>query len=336
MKRILYIGNNLRTKNANISSIQLLGGLMEREGIKMYYASSKVNKAFRMMDMIYSLVKLCRQIDYVIIDTYSTHNFYFALIISQLSRLFGLKYIPNLNGGNLPARLKKNTYLSKLIFKNAYLNVSPSHYLKDAFSRHGYENVKYIPNTIEIKNYQFEVKSFEKIKMLWVRSFSQIYNPEMAIHVLRKLRDLGFDAYLCMVGPDSDGSLQKVKALSKELGVDVTFTGKLTKPEWIALAKDYNIFINTTNFDNTPVSVIEAMALGLPVISTNVGGIPYLINDRLEGVLVEANNVESMVQAILNIAMDSNYANELSKNARRKVEKFDWEVVKHAWKKVLV
>ena len=335
MKRILYIGNNLKTKNANISSIQVLGGLMEREGLKVHYASSKANKVLRLLDMIYTVLLLCRRIDYVIIDTYSTHNFYFALIISQLCRILRIKYIPNLNGGNLPARLEKNNFLSRLIFNNSYLNVSPSHYLKDAFSRYGYENVRYIPNTIEITKYKFEIRSFERIKMLWVRSFSQIYNPEMAVHVLRKLIDLGFDSELCMVGPDSDGSLQKVKSLSKKLDVEVKLTGKLKKSEWIELAKDYNVFINTTNFDNTPVSVIEAMALGLPIVSTDVGGIPYLINDHLEGVLIEADNADSMVQAILNISFNKEFAENIAKNARRKVEQFDWEVVKHAWLEVL-
>ena len=117
---------------------------MEREGFKMYYASSKVNKAFRMMDMIYTLVKLNRKVDYVIIDTYSTHNFYYALIISQLARLFRVNYIPSLNGGNLPARLYKHPILSGLIFNHAYTNISPSLYLVEEFNKYGYNNVLFI------------------------------------------------------------------------------------------------------------------------------------------------------------------------------------------------
>jgi glycosyltransferase involved in cell wall biosynthesis len=293
-------------------------------------------KVIRLADMILSLLRHIRHVDYVLIDTYSTLNFYFALIISQLCRLFDQKYIPNLNGGNLPARLKKSPRCSAMIFNNAYVNVSPSFYLKNAFYDLGYKNVEYIPNTIELKNYKFELRTFEKIKMLWVRSFSHIYNPELAVRILRKLNDLGFEAELCMIGPDSDGSLAKVKKLAAKLNTDVTFTGKLSKKEWIKLAANYNVFINTTNFDNTPVSVIEAMALGLPVVSTNVGGIPYLIEDHMDGVLVEKDNLDGMVEAVLNLTFDENFTEKIVRNAREKVEQFDWQVIKSTWFEILV
>ncbi|MBT8272178.1 MAG: glycosyltransferase, partial [Bacteroidia bacterium] len=79
-----------------------------------------------------------------------------------------------------------------------------------------------------------------------------------------------------------------------------------------------------------------AMALGLSVVSTNVGGVPYLVQDHYEGILVEKNNLDGMVQAILNIVIDQNFANEIARNARKKVEQFDWGMVKRAWLDVLV
>ena len=225
--------------------------------------------------------------------------------------------------------------MSALIFEHAHINVSPSHYLKQSFAAYGYPNVTYIPNTIELKHYPFGTKDFHSIKLLWVRSFSKIYNPSLAIAVLKRLMDKGYAAELCMVGPDADGSLKTVKAYAKSLGVDVLFTGKLTKREWIGIAKDYNIFINTTNFDNTPISVIEAMALGLPVVSTNVGGMPYLIDHGKDGLLVEPDHVEQMVAAILELHDTDVLADTIASNARLKVEQFDWEVVKYRWFEIL-
>ncbi|OUR93389.1 glycosyl transferase family 1 [Flavobacteriales bacterium 34_180_T64] len=335
MKRILYVGNNLKSKNSNVSSIQVLGSLLKQEGYTLHFASSKVNKVLRLLDMMFTFFKYQRHVDYVIIDTYSTHNFYYALIISQLCRLFKVNYITSLNGGNLPARLKRDPFLCGLIFNNSYVNVTPSLYLKDAFENYGYPNLVYIPNTIVIDNYTIAPKSFDTIKLLWVRSFAKIYNPTMAIIVLKTLIDKGYTAELCMVGPDSDGTLQDVIEFANELKVPVTITGKLPKSEWIALAKNYNIFINTTNFDNMPVSVIEAMALGLAIVSTNVGGIPYLLANEVDGLLVQKNDMAEMVNAILNIVTHQADTKRRILNARHKVEFFDWETIKQKWNAVL-
>jgi glycosyltransferase involved in cell wall biosynthesis len=335
MKNILNIGNKLNNKHSNPSSIQKLGLLLEREGYTLFYASSKTNKLFRLLDMLKTCFVCRSKVDVVLIDTYSTLNFFYAFFTSQLCRLLKLKYIPILHGGNLPRRLKKNPRLCNMIFKNALINVSPSHYLKQAFENFGYKNIICIPNSIVIDDYEFIKRDFNIIKLLWVRSFSKIYNPKLAIKVLKRLKDERINVSLCMVGPDTDGSLQDVKAFAKEQKVKIVFTGRLSKEEWINLSKDYNIFINTTNFDNTPVSVMEAMALGLPIVSTNVGGLPYLISDKEEGLLVDKDDVNKMVDAVKYLIDNQEFARQIAVNARHKVEQFNWEQVKKLWFNVL-
>jgi len=285
--------------------------------------------------MVRSCVTLSKNIDLVLIDTYSTQNFYFALIISQLCSLLKIKYIPILHGGNLPSRLKNNTKLSDLIFKNAAYNVSPSTYLKQEFELFGYNNIVHIPNVIEIKDYPILKKDFDTPRLLWVRSFSKIYNPKLAIQVFNDIKKSYPKATLCMVGPDADGSLEAVKELATDLNLNVEFTGKLTKKEWISVSEHYNIFINTTNLDNTPVSVIEAMALGLPVVSTNVGGMPFLILDTIDGLLVESQNTKAMVGKILELISDVQLREKLIDNARAKSENFAWTAVKPKWDSIL-
>lgn len=335
MKSILYIGNKLETSKSNVSAITIIGLLLEKEGYQLHYASDKINKVLRLLDMLKTCVLCRRKVDYVIIDTYSTLNFYFALAVSQMCRLLNLKYITRLNGGNLPVRLRKNQVMSKAIFNNAIMNISPSLFLKTAFETLKFNNIVHIPNSIELDKYPFKTKKCDFPKLLWVRSFSEIYNPQLAVKVLKCLKVSFPNAELCMVGPDSDGSLSEVKKLSEELKLDVKFTGKLTKSEWIKLSEEYNIFINTTNYDNTPVSVIEAMALGLPVISTNVGGMPFLIEHNVDGILVDPNDVDNMVSEIKRLSQDEQLVKRLTCNARNKVEQFDWNVVKAKWKELL-
>ncbi|NNL16412.1 MAG: glycosyltransferase family 4 protein, partial [Flavobacteriaceae bacterium] len=299
MKKIVYLGNKLSKKGKTETSIESLSDFLIQDGFDVVTASDKRNMFVRLFHMCYVLIANSRTADYVLIDTYSTLNFYYAYIISLLCRIVNLKYIPILRGGNLPLRLINNPNMSRAIFNNAYTNVSPSDYLKSVFGEQGYSNVICIPNSIDIINYDFYERKIKIPKILWVRSFSEIYNPEMAIEVVKELKANQLDYELCMVGPEVDGSMSKAKKLAKELGIKVTFTGKLPKEDWIELSKNYNIFINTTNFDNMPLSVLEAMALGLPVVSTNVGGIPFLMQDNMDGYLVGKNDVSGMANKIM-------------------------------------
>ena len=334
MRNVLYIGNALLNKGKTSTTIDSLSKYLSvNYNIKI--ASNKSNKVLRLIDMMRLVLGNSAKTDYVLIDTYSTTNFYYALIISQLCRLLNLKYINILHGGNLEKRLELNPNLSRLIFKNSYKLVAPSNFLKSIFESYGYNEVIHIPNNIEIDRSRFENRNINDIKLLWVRSFSSIYNPEQAILVLERLLKKNYNAELTMIGPEVDGTLKKVKELAKNKNIDVNFTGRLSKTEWIALSKNFNVFINTTNFDNTPVSVIEAMALGLPVVSTNVGGMPYLISDNQDGLLVNPRDVEAMVNAILKIKNEDNLREEIIKNARSKVENFAWTKVKLKWEALL-
>ncbi|MDO6758774.1 glycosyltransferase family 4 protein [Tamlana sp. 2_MG-2023] len=334
MKTILYIGNQLATKNKTVTTVDTLSRLLGNSGFKVITASKKENKLARLLDMLGHVWKYRKSLDYVLIDTYSTQNFYYAYLCAKLCSKLNLKYIPILHGGNLPNRLKKSPNLSKTLFKNAYVNVAPSNYTKSNFEALGYHNIICIPNTIELKNYPFESRCFDKVKLLWVRSFSEIYNPMLAVDLLKALNDENIAAELCMVGPDVDGSFQKTKNHAESLGVAVTFTGKLSKPEWIALSKDYNVFINTTNVDNMPVSVIEAMALGLFVVSTNVGGMPFLIKNEENGVLVAPNSVDALVKVISRVVVHPSKVEKMTQKARQDMEQYDWEQVEKHWLKV--
>jgi len=333
-KKILYIGNNLTKKTKYNSTLMVLSCLLRQEGFSLIVSSDKTNKFFRLIDMCFSLLKNSKKTDYVLIDTFSTINFYYALIISQLSRLFKLKYIPILHGGNLPNRLDKNPLFSDLIFKNSYKNIAPSNYLKRAFEEKGYKTV-FIPNIVEIENYNFKLRASLAPKLFWVRAFKEIYNPTLAIKVLDVLKKEHPKAKLCMVGPFVDSSYDDCVKLVSELNLEssVEFTGVLLKEDWHKKSEEFDIFINTTNFDNTPVSVMEAMALGLSIVTTNVGGIPFLIDDKIDGLLVTKSNAEEMANAVITI-LNNTYPN-LSIKAREKVTNFSWDNNKEKWFQIL-
>ena len=188
-KNILYIGNNLVRKTNYSTSMDILSNLLVSEGFIIYKSSSKSNKILRLLDMCIAILWNFRKVNYVLIDTFSTSNFYYALFTSQLCRLCNVKYLPILHGGNLPNRLNQSPKLSRLIFKNSNQNIAPSGYLKYEFEKKGFSTTL-IPNTIPIKSYRFKKRLKIKPRLLYVRAFAKIYNPTMAIEVLKEFENL--------------------------------------------------------------------------------------------------------------------------------------------------
>ncbi|PKB17478.1 glycosyltransferase family 4 protein [Flavobacterium sp. 5] len=334
MKNLLYIGNKLSKHGVTPTTIETLGPLLEQEGFRIWYSSSQKNQGLRLIIMLWSVFQY-RKVDCVLIDTYSTANFWYAFAISQLCRFLKIKYIPILHGGNLSLRLKKNPKMCEMIFKHSFQNVAPSLFLISEFKANGYENIIHIPNAIELDRYPFLKREKAIPNLLWVRSFAQLYNPVMAVEVFASLKEKYPEATLCMVGPEKDGSLLETKKRAKELNVEVLFTGKLSKKDWIVLSENYSIFINTTHFDNMPVSVIEAMSLGLAVVSTNVGGIPFLVENEKESLLVPDEDMDQMTRSIVRLIEDPYLYNEIITNARNKSKHFGWQEVKLKWLAIL-
>lgn len=335
MQNLIYIGNELRSRDGTPTSIDTLAPLLREEGFKVQTASNKKNKLFRLAHMLWTVFRNRKATDYVLIDTYSTQNFRYAYAVGILCQKLQLKYIPILHGGELPDRLQRSPKASKRLFGKAFINVAPSLYMKTVFQQAGFTNVRYIPNSIQMEEYTFKERIELRPKLLWVRAFAEIYNPVQALKVLEVLLPQYSTAELCMVGPVKDDSWKECIRYAKLHRLPVRFAGRLSQKEWKELSGQYDIFLNTTNIDNTPVSVIEAMALGLPIVSTNVGGLPYLISADIDGVLVPPNEPDRMATAVKSLLQDPHRSLQRTWAARSKVEAFDWERVKKSWKELL-
>lgn len=329
---ILYVGSDLTEKTNYNSSMNTLSKLLISSGFNVIKTSSRSNKILRLLEMLFSVFIYRKKIKYILIDTFSSTNFYYAYLNSQLARLLSIKYIPILRGGNLPKRLDRSRGMSSAIFLHSHVNIAPSNYLKNEFEKRGYLT-QYIPNILEIDKYKFKYRNIFKPNLIWVRAFDYIYNPTLAIKVLGILKKFYPNASLTMVGPIKDSSFNDVVKLIEVLQLkdSVKITGVLKKEEWHKIAEKSDIFINTTNIDNTPVSVMEAMALGLPIVSTNVGGLPYLIENNIDGKLVKKNDPKLMYEAINHLLTNNYETIKIVKNARIKSQSFSWKEIKTHW-----
>ncbi len=334
-KSILYLGNQLSQHTGKYTYMEGLTLLLRQDGFKVRTRSKQTNQLLRLITMLWSILRYTRSSEIVLIDTYSTLGFWFAFLSARLCYILNIPYIPILHGGDLPKRLAKNPKLCQQLFNNAKINVAPSGYLMHHFKQAGYTNLVFIPNTIALNHYDFKQREHIKPNLLWVRSFAEIYHPLLALKVLKQLLKHFPDAKLSMVGPFKDDSIQTCRTYAEKHDLPVTFTGGMPKADWLTYAQDFDVFINTTNVDNTPVSVIEAMALGLPVVSTNVGGLPFLLDHQKEALLVPPDHPEAMCEAIKQLLNKPELTHLLSRQGRQKVEAFDWQVVKQQWFEVI-
>jgi glycosyltransferase involved in cell wall biosynthesis len=172
-------------------------------------------------------------------------------------------------------------------------------------------------------------------QLLWMRAFYSYYNPLMAVRVLAKIRLKMRGATLVMAGQD-DGLEASVRQLAKKLGVDesIRFPGFLDQQGKLREGDTADIFLNTNSVDNMPVSILEACAMGLPVVSTNVGGIPDLLTHGETGLLVPDNDSEAMTEAVCRLIQEPELSGRLSANGRRLAERCSWHQVYPAWNRL--
>ena len=179
---------------------------------------------------------------------------------------------------------------------------------------------------INVKKF-FPIEKKEKniIEFLFVGRVVPIKNLSFLIKgFLESLRE-NTKIVLKIVGDGEEREIEKLKKLTKG-NKNIKFLGKKTGEALISIYQNSDVFCLTSSYDNYPNVIFEAMACGLPVIATNVGGIPMQVINGKTGILVELNNVEQLKNAILKLASDKNLREKMGKAGRERVEKeFNWD-----------
>ncbi|MDH4079250.1 MAG: glycosyltransferase family 4 protein [Nitrospira sp.] len=243
-----------------------------------------------------------------------------------------------LHGGNLPVYAQGRYKRVQHLLQSACAVTTPSAYLFQQMRSHR-QDLVLLPNSLELGKYPFKRRDHPALNLVWLRAFHNIYNPSLAVKVVALLADDFPAVKLVMIGPDKgDGSLESARDLALELGVAdrVIFSGSVPKETTAHWLNGGDIFLNTTRIDNTPVSVVEAMACGLCIVSTNVGGIPYLLKDEHDALLVPADDAVAMAKAVQRFLTEDGLAGRLSMNARRKVEQCDWSTILPKWEQLFI
>lgn len=333
---ILLVGTFFSQKGHKSVGEDLADHLRER-GWQIITTSAKVERIPRFLDILSSIWNRRNHYQVAQIDVYSGLAFMWAEAAGWLLKRLNKPFVLTLHGGELPEFADRWPKRVGRLLHAAQAVTTPSNYLLEEMKSFR-QDIHLLPNPLEIGSYPFRLRTKPKPDLVWLRAFHQIYNPMLAPHCLELLLTKFPDASMTMVGPDKDdGSFQETKRVAAALGVQdhICFPGGVPKAEVSNWLNKGDIFLNTTNIDNTPVSVMEAMACGLCVVSTNVGGIPYLLEDEQDALLVPPDDPQAMAEALKRVMTEPNLSERLSRNARKKVAKFDWENIVPEWEMIL-
>lgn len=333
MNKVLFIGNFLQKHRGTRGAIEMFFGDNDIHGIDAKLSSRKKLKLFRLIDMVLNTIFS----DYSIIhiDTYSGQAFYFSSLCSFIARKRGKKVILNLHGGALPQYYEEKKQRVKQTFNRANLILTPSKYIQEYFNSKQY-NIEYLPNALNLSMFPFLANRPETNSILWVRAFSKIYSPEIAIEVLKIVREDFSNATLTMIGPDRGCMNQVIEKIKNyDLVDEVKILGQIKNNELPDYYFSHDVYINTTEFESFGLSVMEAAATGIPIVSNSVGEISYLWEHAENAFLVDSNDPKLFAKYITQVFKSRDLARSVAFNARKKAELFDWEIVKKQWIDIL-
>ncbi len=333
MKCLLFIGRFVSEGEPSCPYSQSLANELQKAGWKIIRTSYSKNPFAMILDI--SRVIFTRREDYSAahIDVFSGRAFIWAEVSVLLLRFLGKKIYLSLHGGGLPDFAEKVPRRVAMILNAAAVVTTPSQYIQKnlSFLR---KDIRYLPNAVPIQKYPFRKRDLPKPRIVWLRAFHKIYNPALAVKVILNIKQKIPDVEMCMIGPDKkDGTLQSVQLLITQSGLNnnIRIEPGVPHDQVSERFRQADIFINTTNFESFGVSMMEAAACGLCLVSTDAGEIPYLWKSDLEAMLVTRNDSGAMSDAVIRVLREPGLAEKLSVNARRRAEFFDWEKVLPLW-----
>jgi glycosyltransferase involved in cell wall biosynthesis len=335
---VLMIGNFL-SGSVGVRCVceDLADGLRSR-GWRVFTASRAKSRVFRLLHMLATTWSRRSRYAVAQIDLYADLAFVYAEVVAASLKILRCPFILTLHGGALAELARTSPRRVERLLRSAATVTAPSAYHQEGL-RHLRPDIRLVRNGVDLHVYQARTLTAAQPRLVWLRAFHKTYNPAMAVEVAHLL-SAGFpDLKLLMVGPDKgDGTYEMTAKAVKAYGLSerVHLVGAVPKVEVPRTLIQSDIFLNTTDVDNAPVTVVEALACGLCVVSTDVGGIPRLLTDGVDCLLVPPRDAAAMAAAVKRIVTDASLAARLSANARATALGFDREAVLTTWENLLL
>jgi glycosyltransferase involved in cell wall biosynthesis len=282
---------------------------------------------------ILSLLLRVRKVD--LVHTFSASYFSFVLAPTPailISRLYGKRIVLNYHSGEAEDHLRRWRRTAIPTMRLADAIAVQSDYLVQVFARAGLK-ARAIFNNLETERFHFRERPPLRPIFLANRNLETRYNVACVLRAFALIQERVPSAQLIVVG---DGKERlELEALARALSLHhVDFRGRIAPEKMPDVYGEADIYLNASEVDSQPVSILETFASGLPVVTTDAGGIPFIVTNERTGLLVPRNDHEALARAALRLLDDSALASTLINNARAECERYSWPAVRDQWLKL--
>jgi glycosyltransferase involved in cell wall biosynthesis len=207
--------------------------------------------------------------------------------------------------------------------------VVPSKYLVDIFRNFDLP-AEAIPNVVDSTQLRFRGRTALRPHLICTRGFHPYYCVDVVVRAFVEVQKYYPQAQLDLLGAGQTEG--EIRNLVRELNLaNVRFVGAVSRDEIARYYDQADIFINASRLDNMPVSILEAYAAGLPVVSTAPEGMRYVVDDGGTGLLSAVGNPRALADNVLRLLDDAHLASTLTANALKKCQQYEWPIVRRQW-----
>lgn len=319
------------------SQNEIIATMLRDAGYDVRAGSAQPHQVLRLIDQLRLVLSNLRWADAVVACQFSGRRSWTTFLVTRITRRAAIPTVLVLRGGSLPAEAEAHPRRIDSTLRLTTRVLAPSGYLQRAFRARGHD-VSIIPNLVRapVTASTHPPIDPEAPAILWMRAFHPVYQPELAVSAFAALLERHPGATLSMAGPDR-GLLEETRRHAEALGVSerIRYPGYLEGDQKAEALRTHDLFLNTPRIDNTPVSVIEAMGAGLPVVATDVGGLRDLAETDRDALLVPDGDPAALADAMARILTDPSVADRLRAGGQAIAERHGAEQVRRSWTEVL-
>ena len=282
--------------------------------------------------LYYWMLLLARVWKYDVIHVFSASYYSYLFCVAPailIGKMYRVKVLVDYRSGEAEDHLGNWKLTAVPLLRRADMIVVSSGYLQSVFAKFGL-HARTIYDVVELDTFAYRDRSPIRPVFLTSRLHEPLYNVPCVLRAFALIQQRFPDAILTVAG---DGWMRpQLEELARQLQLkNTTFVGRVDFERMPALYDSADIYLTATNLDNMPGSVIECLSCGLPVVTTDAGGVPYIVTHEKTALIVPRDDHRAMAASAIRLLEDNDLVLRLTRAGRESCRQFTWPEVRDKW-----